>query len=124
MRDFIERERLADLAGEVCDFGARQSLREALEESRHELVPMGQPSRTPFDLHTYAVRRDRWRGNEGPAVYGIESFVSFLEQCDAPARGAAVTGSKTAYVLVLDERGERVLAATAVELNDGAQPDR
>lgn len=124
MRDYIERQRLAMLGAECCRFGARQSLNEALDESPHELVPIGQPSRTPFDLHTYSVRRDRWSANEGPAVYGIETFVAFLEQCDEPVRGVAVTGSRTAYVLVLDERGDRCLTATAVELDGGIRPDQ
>lgn len=115
MRDYISRERLAEIAGDSCELGARQSLREVLAESPDELVRVDGPARPPFDVRTYRVRRDRWLAGEGPRAHGIQDFVTFLGTCTQSGRGVSVSGDVTTYVIVLDETGDEALAATAVD---------
>lgn len=113
--EFLERSRLAELTGNACDIGARQSLTDVLGESPSELLVAHGPSIPAVDIDTYRVRRDRWRAGQGPDLHGIEEFLAALEGQEEPGRVVNVSGRKSTYLIVLDEALAHVMAAMAID---------
>ncbi|MGH2784038.1 MAG: hypothetical protein ACRDJ1_02125 [Actinomycetota bacterium] len=124
MTSWIERDDLRKLVERDVAISGRETLGSILDRERELLVPLTDPACPPVDIGTYRTRLSRWKDGEGPALTGIENFVEVLESLSTPARAATISGIATTYVLILDVRGDRILAAVATDTSSDGEGGR
>jgi hypothetical protein len=124
MNEWIAARELAEIAAGQHIPRGRESLTHILAQTPELLLPVAGPASPPLDVATYRVRYERWRQGKGPALRGIENFVSTLETMEEPMCAISITGDETNYVILLDDIQSRIVAAVAIDKPEGVGRER